>query len=189
MRKAIREGLPLVESGGGDMLKLDGELSADVDRASKETELRRSKILLEAIRTGLHAFVSRTISEKENLANVQDPEQKTRLLQMLEESYKQYDDPMVREHRRLILERSQALTRLNDLLENVPEAKRRSDLVNRLAEFRRQPGGGAGGRPMLSNEELAWQVAMCEKYGADHTAWPEKEKMAHAAARKAENKI
>src|SRR5437867_3151726 len=65
MRKAIREGFPLVKSGGGaDVIVLDGELSGDVDKLSKETELRRSKILLEAIRAGLHAFGSRVMSEK-----------------------------------------------------------------------------------------------------------------------------
>lgn len=77
------------------------KISAEVDQASKELKLRRNKILLEAIRIGLQAFVSRAMSEKLSLADVQDPKEKAQLLQAIEESYKLYNDPMVIQHRRL----------------------------------------------------------------------------------------
>jgi len=186
MRKAIQQGLPLVEAGGSaDVLTVDSEISADVDQASKELKLRRNKILLEAIRIGLQAFVSKAMSEKLSLADVQDPKEKAQLLQAIEESYKLYNDPMVIQHRRLIVERGHAVTRLNDILQHVPEAKRRDDLVNRLTEYRRQPGGGGGGRVWgcgLSNEEVEWQVAMYEKYGVPSGNWPKEEVQAHRAA-------
>lgn len=189
MRKAIREGLPLVKAGGNaDVLTLDSEFSADVDQAAKETKLTRAKILLEAIRVGLHAFVSRVMSEKLSLADVQDPQKRAQLLQSIEESYKLYDDPMVLEHRRLIVERGNAVTRLQDILQHVPEAKRRDDLVSRLTDFRSRPNGPGGGRVWgcgLSNEEVEWQVSMCEKYGPHPASWPEKEKIAHHAVEKA----
>ena len=182
MRKAIREGLPLVESGGGDMVKLDSELSATVDNACKETELSRNKILLEAIRAGLHAFVSRAMSEKLSLAELQDPKQKEELLWSIEQSYKLYDDPAVREHRKLIWERGNATTRLMDILQHVPEAKRRADAAEKLTEIRRKPGGTGGGPAWLSGlstEEMEWQIAMAEKYGPSIANWPEAEKKAH----------
>jgi len=163
-----------------DVLTLDSEFSAEVDQASKETGLRRNKILLEAIRRGLQAFVSRVMSEKVSLADVQDPEEKEMLLQAIEDSYKNYDDPMVREHRRLIVERGNAVTRLMDVLQHVPEAKRRNKAVTRLTEIRRAPGGGGGGPAWLSGlstEEMEWQIAMAEKYGAGKC--PPEEKLAH----------
>jgi hypothetical protein len=172
------------------MVKLDSELSATVDNACKETELSRNKILLEAIRAGLHAFVSRVMSEKLSLAELQDPKQKEQLLWMLEESYKRQDDPTVREHRKLIWERGNATTRLHDILQHVPEAKRREELVNRLIEIRKKPGGlgyatvwGCG----LSNEEIKWQVNMADKYGVDSSKWPKAEIDARDAAREIES--
>ena len=183
MRKAIEQGLPLVKAGANaDVLSLDSEISADVDEASKELKLRRNKILLEAIRIGLQAFISRAMSEKVSLADVQDPKEKEMLLQAIEQSYKDYHDPMVIEHRRLIAERGHAITRLNDILQHVPEAKRRSDLVNRLTEFRRAPGGPGGGsawRCGLSTDEIEYQVKMSEKFPPHPANWPEEIKKAH----------
>jgi predicted transcriptional regulator len=63
----------LLKAGGkADVITLDSEISADVDQAAKDTKLKRNKILLEAIRTGLQPFISRTMSEKMSLANVQE---------------------------------------------------------------------------------------------------------------------
>ena len=140
MRRAIREGLALAKAGrNADVITLDSEFSAEVDQLSGEIGLRRNKILLEAIRAGMQAFASRKLSEKMSLTEGQDPAVKTRLLQTIEESYKLYDDPMVIEHRRLIVERGNATSRLTDILRNVPEAKRRNDLVNRLTDFAADP--------------------------------------------------
>jgi len=192
MRKAIQEGLPLVKAGGNaDVLTLDSEFSADVDQAVKETKLKRNKILLEAIRVGLQPFVSRTMSEKLSLADVQDPQERELLIQELEQSYKLYDDPMVREHRRLIAERGNATTRLMDILKHVPEAKRRHDATTRLTEIRRMPGGSGGGAAWLgglSTEEIEWQVSMADKYGPNAANWPAEEKQAHESTRKSESK-
>jgi predicted transcriptional regulator len=191
MRKAIQEGLPLVKAGGNaDVLTLDSEISADVDQAAKETKLKRNKILLEAIRIGLQPFVSRTMSEKMSLANGQSPEERDQMLQALEVSWKIYDDPMVREHRRLVIERGNAVSRLMDILQHIPEAKRRDDLLMRLTEHRRLPGGGGGGAAWgngLSNEEIEWQVLMAEKYGVNSATWPKEECEAREAARKLES--
>lgn len=191
MRKAIQEGLPLVKAGGNaDVLTLDSEFSMEVDQAAKETKLRRNKILLEAIRTGLQAFVSRTMSEKLTLADVQDQEEKARLLEGIEEHYKLYTDPMVREHRKLILERGHATTRLMDILEHVPDAKRRNNAVMRLTEIRRSPGGGGGPSGWMSGlsiDEMEWQIAMADKYGPNSSKWPKEEMEARDADRKAES--
>jgi metal-responsive CopG/Arc/MetJ family transcriptional regulator len=182
MRRAIREGLALAKAGGNaDVITLDSEFSTEVDQLSRELELRRNKILLEAIRTGLQAFASRKLSEKMSLADVQDPKKKALLLQAIEESYKNYNDPMAIEHRRLIVERGKATTRLMDILQHVPEARRRDDLVNRLSEFRHSPGGGGGPAwgSGLSTDEIEYQVRMAEKYGAHPAQWPEGIKRAH----------
>jgi len=189
MRKAIQEGLPILKAGGNaDVLTLDSELTADVDQASKELKLKRNKILLEAIRIGLQAFISRAMSEKVSLADVQDPDKKAQLLQAIEESYRDYDDPMIREHRKLIVERGNAVTRLNDILQHIPEAKRHYDLSKRLTELRRAPGGIGGGATWgrgLGTEEIAWQVSMHEKYGPKSAEWPKEEVDAHNAANEA----
>lgn len=182
MRRAIREGLTAVKMGGNaDTIVLDSAFSAEVDQLSREIEMRRDKILLEALRTGLQAFGSRKLSEKLSLAEVQDPKEKALLLQAIEDSYKRHDDPMVVEHRRLIAERGHATTRLMDILQHVPEAKRRHDLVERLAQLRDSPGSGCG--PTwgcgLSTEAIEYQVRMSEKYGAHPAQWPEEIKKSH----------
>lgn len=186
MRKAIEEGLPIVKAGGNaDVLTLDSELSSDVDKARKETGLPRNKILIEAIRAGFHAYVSRTMSEKLSLADVQDPKEKESLLRTLEGSYKLYTEPMAIEHRRLIFERGDAVTLLKDILFHVPEAKRRHDLLMQLKEYREKPGGGGGGSPWgrgLTTEEIEWQVSMTDKYGVSAAVWPKGEVDAHNAA-------
>ena len=191
MRKAIREGLPILKAGGNaDVLALDSELSTDVDQTVKETKERRNKILLEAIRIGLQPYFTRKTSEMVSLADKKDPKEKDYLLQQIERSYELYTDPMVIEQRKLIVERGRAVTRLNDILQHVPEAKRRDDLVTRLTEFRHKPGGSGGGAVWgcgLSNEEVEWQVAMYEKYGVPSSNWPKEETDAREAARKVEH--
>jgi hypothetical protein len=187
MRKAIQAGLPIVKAGSNaDVLTLDSELSVEVDMARKETGLTRNKILIEAIRRGFHAFVSRVMSEKLSFADVKDPKEREMLLQAIEQSGNLYDDPMVREHRQLIVERGKAVTRLMDILQHVPEAKRHYDLSERLTEFRGAPGGTGGGAAWgrgLSTEEIEWQVSMHEKYGPSSAKWPKEEVDAHYAAK------
>jgi metal-responsive CopG/Arc/MetJ family transcriptional regulator len=183
MRRAIREGLPLVRSGGkSDALTLDSELSAEVDQAAKEIELNRSKVLLEAIRTGLHAFWSRKASEKMSLASLKDPKEIEMITAALAESYTLYDDPMMIEHRKILAQKAGVSVRLADLLQHVPEAKHRYELMNQLAKLRNSPGGMGGGLPMgLSIAELEWQIGMSEKYGPQPASWPDEEKRAHNA--------
>lgn len=189
MRKAIEVGLPIVKAGGSaDVLTLDSALSAEVETARKETGQARNKILIEAIRAGFHAYVSRTMSEKMSLANVQDPKAKESLQRTIEEHYKLYDEPMAKEHRRLIIERGDAVTLLKDILFHVPDAKRRHDLLIRLTENRQKPGGGGGGHAWgsgLNTEEIEWQVSMADKYGVSAAAWPKTEVDAHNAAMEA----
>jgi metal-responsive CopG/Arc/MetJ family transcriptional regulator len=186
MRRAIREGLPIVMAGGkSDVLTLDSELSAEVDQAAKEIELNRNKILLEAIRTGLHAFWSRKASEKMSLASVKDPKEIEMITAALAESYKLYDDPMMIEHRKILAQKAAVSVRLEDLLQYVPEAKHRYELMNQLAKIRNSPGGMGGGLPMgLNVAELEWQIGMSEKYGPNPASWPDDEKRAHNAPQK-----
>ena len=184
MRRAIREGMAMVKAGrNADVITLDSEFSAEVDQLSAEIGLRRNKILLEAIRTGMQAFAARTLSEKMSLAEINDPAEKARLLDGLAESYKLYDDPMVKEHRRLIMERGNATTRLLDILQQVPEAKRHFDLGERLTEFQAQADGPGGGRAWgrgLSTDEIDYQVKMSETFGAHSANWPSEIKKLHA---------
>jgi len=92
------DGLPLVKAGdNADVLTLDSEISADVDQVVKETKFRRNKILLEALRIGLPPYISRTMSEKLNLANVQRPEEVEQTIKAIQECYRDYDDPMLKE--------------------------------------------------------------------------------------------
>jgi hypothetical protein len=193
MRRAIQEGLPLVKAGGNaDVLTLDSELSTVVEQATKETGLRRSKILLEAIRAGLEAFISRVMSQKVSLADLTDPKEREQILNACEESYRLYDDPTAREHRKLIWERATAAVRLIDILLRVPEAKRRAELIEKLAALDK-PGRPLGGTPWpwghgLSTEEIEWQIAMHEKYGARSAEWPKAEVDAHREAEDARRK-
>jgi metal-responsive CopG/Arc/MetJ family transcriptional regulator len=189
MRRAIREGLPVVKIGGkADAIALDSALSAEVDTACGEIGLSRNKILLEAIRTGFQAFVTLKASEKASLALLKDPKDKELILRGVKNSYHLYDDPMAITCRQLIDERAEAVTRLEDILQNVPEARERHELVNRLTEVRRGPEG-IGGPPLwrcgLSNAEMKWQLVMAEKYGPHPSSWPEGLKKAHNAAEEA----
>jgi metal-responsive CopG/Arc/MetJ family transcriptional regulator len=187
MRRAIREGLPVVMSGGGaDVVCLDSELSKDVDQVSKDGQLNRAKVILESIRTGLQAFYNRLMREQVIHAQDRSPEEAERLLAVMEQTHS-LDEPMAREFRTALRQRGAALIRLRDILEHVPEAWDRKRLIERLTEIRRSPGGlgvgvwGAG----LSTEEIAWQIAMVEKYGGS-TKIPVDEIKAREAAREIE---
>lgn len=169
MRRAIRDGLPLIKSGGGaDVVTLDSETSRDIDVASKETKVSRSKILIEAIRTGLQATYSKLMRDKVVRAQEQNPKDKeAEMMIHAWENSVLMDDPMGREVRAAMRQRGAALNRFWDILQHVPEAWRRYQLVEQLTKIRKSPGGigmsvwGHG----LSTEEVEWQIKMNEKYG------------------------
>ncbi len=188
MRRAIREGLSLAESGGGDALKLDGETSRDVEIACKEAEVSRAKFLIEAIRAGTQATYYRLMRDKWIRAQDKNPKdaEAESMIQALEHSM-MTEDPMGRELRAAIRQRGAALTRFHDLLIHVPEAWRRYELVEKLAGQRKVAGAyavvwGAG----LSTDEIEWQIRMTDKHGASAN-WPEKEIKAHDKARERED--
>ena len=189
MRKAIEEGLPLVKAGGNaDVLTLDSELSADVTGVSKELKVTRNKIILEAIQAGLQSVYWRLTREKIVNAQDQNPAEAASMAANIQLS-ERMDDPMSRQVRAALIERGQVQIRLMDILQHVPEAKRREDLVNRLIELRKKPGGiqytkiwGNG----LSNQEIEWEIKMSEKYGSDSSKWPKDECEARDAARAVE---
>jgi predicted transcriptional regulator len=162
MRKAIQKGLPLVKLGGNaDVITLDSEMSAEVDQLAKEANLKRNKILLESIRIGFHPFVSRTMSEKMSLADKKDPAEREMLLRGIEQSFNDYDNPILKENRRLVFERGEAVVLLKDILQHVPEAKRRHDALKHLTELRQLPDGAGGGPAWgrgLSTEEIQRQI-------------------------------
>ena len=169
MRRAIREGLPLVKSGGAaDVVTLDSETSRDLDAASKETNVSRSKILIEAVRTGLQAAYSALMRDKLVRAQEQNPKDKDAetMIYGWEHSILMHD-PMGREVRAAMRQRGAALNRLWDILQHVPEAWRRYELVEKLTQMRRSPGGGGGSvwGHGLSTNEVDWQIKMNEKYG------------------------
>ena len=187
MRRAIREGLPLVEAGGGvDVIKLDSETSNDVDTTSKETGVSRAKVLIETIRAGIQATYYRLMRDKWIRAQDKNPkdQEAEMTMRMLEESLMR-EDPMSCELRTAMRQRGAAITRFHDLLIHVPEAWYRYKLVERLMELRKNffPIWGKG----LSTAEIEWQVAMKEKYGADATL-PEEEIKAHDEARRVEDR-
>ena len=185
MRKAIQEGLPLVKAGGSaDVLTLDSELSGDVATVSKETKVTRNKVILESIRAGVHSVYWRL--RRENIVQAQNnkPEEAEAMVSAMDQ-IERMDEPMSQQLRAALMERGAVKVRLDELLRHVPEAKRRFDLVNRLMEFRRQPGGGgaASGAISLPTDEVEWQVAMFEKYGFPSASWPKEEGEAREAVR------
>jgi len=190
MRRAIREGLPLLKSGGGaDVVTLDSESSRDVDEASKATNVSRSKFLIEAIRTGLQATYSMLMRDKLVRVQEQNPNDKEAgtMIHAWEHSLLM-DNPMGREVRAAIRQRGALMIRLWDILEHVPEAWRRHQLVEQLTKLRRSPGGvgvgvwGCG----LSTREIEWQIQMAEKYG-NGAKLPDEEIAAHETERKRED--
>lgn len=187
MRRAIREGLPVVEAGGSaDVISLDSELSSDVGQASAEVKLNRAKLILECIRTGLQPVYNRLMREQVIDNQEHTPEQADRLLAFMEDRDR-LADPMAREMRTALRQRGAAVSRLTDILENVPEARRRQELMDKLTEIHRGPGGLGGGNWGLgvSNEEMEWQLAMIEKYGVG-AELPAREIKAREKARKAD---
>ena len=191
MRRAIREGLPLMKNGGGaDVVTLDSETSRDVDTASKAADVSRSKFIIEAIRTGLQATYSMLMRDKLVRAYEQNPKDKESgsLIHSWEHSVLM-ENPMGREVRAAIRQRGAMYIRFWDILEHVPEAWRRYELVERLTKIRKGPRGiglgvwGCG----LSTEEIEWQIKMDEKYGASANI-PEEETNAREQARALEDR-
>lgn len=190
MRRAMREGLALVKSGGGaDVIVLDSETSRDVNTASQEAKVSRAKFIIESIRTGLQATYYRLmrdhwIREQDKNPNNKDAESWVHTF----EHSTLVENPAGQEVRMAMRQRGAALNRLWDILEHVPEAWRRYKLVERLIGIRRSPGGGGGGvwGNGLSTEEVEWQVQMHEKYGVGKI--PENEITAREAAREREEK-
>src|SRR5690349_16391095 len=135
MRRAIREGLPLIEKGGGsDVLTFDSELSKDIDDVSKECRLSRAKVILESVRTGIQPFYNRLMREKIVHAQDRSSEAAEALLAGMEQ-IDQLDDPMSREMITALRQRGAALRRFYDLLQHVPDARRRFNLVERLTKI------------------------------------------------------
>lgn len=188
MRRAIREGLPITESGSkADVLALDGETSRDADSVSKETGVSRAKILIESIRTGLQATYYRLMRDKWIRAQDKNPKDKeTEAMILTLESSAAIEDPMGRELRAALRQRGAAIIRFHDLLVHVPEAWERYEDVEKLTDLRRKAGTGPGvWGAGLSNEEIKWQIAMAEKYGVGANL-PQEEIDAREAARKSE---
>ncbi len=186
MRRAIREGLPLVQAGGGaDVVKLDSETSHDVETVCKETGFSRAKVLIETIRSGIQATYYRCMREKWIRAQEMNPkdQEAESMIHLLEESLFR-EDPMGRELRTALRQRGAAITRFHDLLLHVTEAWHRYKLIERLTELRKNsfPIWGKG----LSTAEIKWQVTMNEKYGVD-AQLPEEEVKARNEARRLED--
>jgi metal-responsive CopG/Arc/MetJ family transcriptional regulator len=169
MRRAIRDGLPLNKSGGGaDVLTFDSETSRDLNTACEETKVSRSKFLIEAVKTGLQATYSKLMRDRWVRVQDQNPNDKEAetMIHGWEHSALM-EDPMGREVRAAMRQRGATLIRLWDILEHVPEAWRRHQLIEELTKIRRSPGGigarvwGCG----LSTREVEWQIQMAEKYG------------------------
>ena len=126
------------------------------------------------------------IFSPEQVIHAQDktPQEAESLLVVMEQQ-ETMDNPMARELRTALRQRGAVLTRLNDIYTHVPEAWRRRQLIGRLTDIRRSPGGGGGGSVWgsgLSTEEIEWQVKMAEKYGTGAKI-PENEGKAREAAR------
>jgi metal-responsive CopG/Arc/MetJ family transcriptional regulator len=189
MRRAIREGLPVIKSGGGaDVVTLDSETSRHIDEGCKLTNVSRSKFLIEAIRKGTEATYSMLMRDKLVRAQDQNPNDKeTETLIHSWEHSMVMDDPMVREVRTAMRQRGAIMIRLCDLLQYVPEAWRRHELIEQLLKSRRGPGGFGGGvwGCGLSTREIEWQVQMAEKYGAGAKP-PDEEIAAREAERERE---
>lgn len=191
MRRAIREGLRAVESGGsGDVISLDGETSKEVDGACKDLKVSRTKFLIEAIRTGAQATYSKLMRESWVRIQEQNPDdEEAKSMVRAYEHSTVMDDPMTREVRAAIRQRGVLMIRLWDILEHVPEAWRRHELVEKLTRIRRSPGGGGGyvWGAGLSTDEVEWQINMFEKYGRK-LPLPEHEIKTREEARKHEDR-
>ena len=181
MRKAIQEGLPIVKAGGNaDVLVLDSELSDFLNELAKNYKRKRNSILLEAIRRGVRSVEAHLLYTSNDEI---PPEVSKMMLNSNPDA-----EPLLREVRSAKIDRGALKIQLNDLMFHVPEAKRRADAIEKLAELRRQPGGGGGGSPWghgLSTAEIEWQISMKEKYGAQ--PYPKEEVDAREAAREIEN--
>jgi hypothetical protein len=190
MRRAIREGLGVVKSGGSaDVIVMDSETSRDVNTASQEAKVSRAKFVIEAIRTGLQATYCRLMRDHWLREQDKNPGNKETgsWVHTFEHSML-LENPMGQEVRAAMRQRGAALSRFHDLLEHVPEAFARFKLVERLIQVRRKNGGitavwGMG----LSTEEVAWQIEMDEKYGGDKPL-PKKEVTVRETARDREDK-
>ena len=171
MRRAIREGLPVIKSGGGaDVVTLDSETSRDIDDGCKETNVSRAKFLIEAIRAGMQATYSTLMRDKLVRAQDQNPNDKeTESLIFSWEHSMTMNNPMVREVRTAMRQRGAIMIRLWDILMHVPEAWQRHQSVEKLEKIRRSPNGGGGAvwGHGLSTNEIDWQIRMFEKYGSN----------------------
>jgi hypothetical protein len=194
MRRAIREGLPIVRGGGSaEVLVLDSATSREVQTASNEAKVDRTKFIIEAIRTGLQATYFRMMRDYWIREQDQNPRNKDAQswVHTFEHSMLT-ENPTGREVRSAMRARGAALNRFWDLCQHVPEAFERFKLVEKLIQLRTKRGGyravwGCG----LSTAEVRWQIEMYEKYEGDipadeaakHKAEMEKDEPARMALR------
>jgi predicted transcriptional regulator len=191
MRRAIREGLPVVEArGSADVISLDSETSKDATTACQELKVSRTRFLIESIRTGLQATYSRMM--RDNWVRIQEQNPQDKEAEGMIRAYEHstlMDNPMGREVRAAMRQRGAAIVRLSDIVQHVPEAWRRHQLVEKLTRIIQSPGGGGGyvWGAGLSTGEVEWQVNMAEKYGRTKP-YPEHEIKSREEARKHEDR-
>lgn len=175
MRKAIREGLPLVKTGG-DVIALDSELSRDVDEVAQALEWNRARVLIESVRAALPSLMSRNIRIENSDGSPVPQSEMDDLLHFhsrTDPDWYPYGREMVGMRKQIrYLEQL-----IEDLMRHVPAAGERYDLMMRLLELRRRPGGFGGVMPWgVANDELKLQIELGEKYGPDINKWPRQSK-------------
>jgi hypothetical protein len=161
MRAAIRAGLPVVAAGGlAEMIQLDGELSRDLEKASREVGISRTKLILESIRLGFVAVYSRFMRQKwrdEHAAAAS----MTPFNESLYQSGALHDrdaHPILTEHARALSEIRGLREVLGDLQFQVPEAKHRLERAMHLSALRASHGSGGGYPTGLQIEEIEKQI-------------------------------
>ena len=179
MRAAIQAGLPMIETGSGEMVLMDGPLSEDVKKVGEWQKWSRQKVIIESIRLGLPSVAARFAShdglERSGITGEDAKKWEEIMLAHDPESL-----PLARDYQKLRQEAGRLRRLLRDAETMVPAVEERMALLKRHVELQVQSGtfftGFAYG---VSTEEIKRQIAEFEsqiaaKMGADSTVPPAK---------------
>ncbi len=156
MRRAVRAGLPVVQSGeNSELVPLDSELRADVGKLAEIHGISRGKALYESVRAGIHAVHARLSTR--TAADTAEAALFEALLA---------HDPEASALGRDYLKARRTIESLRDLVSDlrrmVPGAAVRLAAMERLTELRATRGRG-GGTPLgLTQEEIEAQIRTLE---------------------------
>lgn len=164
LRKAIKSGLQSgAKADGGETVRLDGELSADVGQLAEHQKWSRQRVLIESIRRGISAVATVYATQNPTVHGEISADDLERAKQISLSHCPEYW-PLNQDFIRARQEVHRLRSMLNGLAMTIPEAAERQELLEKLAALKYRHGVVAGPMPWeASKKELLARIAALEK--------------------------